>query len=123
MKSDNLIKIITTEQEDQIAFVEWFRLKYPKLKLAASANGGYRRLLEAKKLKEMGVSAGFPDLAILSPKRIYHGLYIEMKKKEKGKLSWQQIDWINYLRDQGYKAEVAYGLDEAIKITEEYMNI
>lgn len=123
MKSCKLIKLIPTEQEDQIAFIQWFRIKYPKIMIAASANGGYRRLLEAKKLKEMGVSAGFPDLTIPYPKGIYHGLYIEMKKKDRGKLSWPQIDWLNYLRKQGYKAEVAYGLDQAIKITEEYMNL
>ncbi len=53
-------------QEDrlQIACVRWFRIQYPEHLIHHSPNGGKRNAIEAKKFKDMGVVAGFPDLFI-----------------------------------------------------------
>lgn len=112
---------IPTEETEQIRFVTW--LVNRGVRLSASANGGSRNVLEAMKLKRMGVSSGFPDIEIPFPSGTYHGLYIEMKRVKGGRLSDNQIDWLNYLREKGYYAEVAHGFEEAKEIFLHYLSL
>lgn len=109
------------EDQEQIKLVTW--LKNKGIRVSASANGGSRNLFEAMKLKRMGVSSGFPDIEIPLPVPGYHGLYIEMKRKKGSKVSDNQIEWLTYLRERGYYAEVAYGFDEAKQIVEYYLSL
>ena len=111
-------ELILKEDQEQILFVTWLNKK--GIRVCASANGGSRHYLEAFKLKRMGVSPGFPDLFIPIPCGIYHGLFIEMKRKIGGKISESQVEWINFLKSQGYYAEVAKGFEEAVEITDRY---
>ena len=112
---------IPTEQYEQIRFSTW--LAKNGIKFTASANGGKRNLIEAAKFKRMGVSPGFPDIEIPLPSGGHHGLYIELKRQKGGKLSDAQIEWLNYLRKQGYYADVAKGCDEAIEIVKYYLSL
>lgn len=89
--------------------------------MSASANGGSRHMLEAINLKRMGVSAGFPDVEIPLVRGHYHGFYIEMKRQKGGRLSPEQAEWLSYLREQGYFAEVAKGFEEAKKMFLDYI--
>ena len=89
--------------------------------IAASANGGKRNLLEAMKLKRMGVSPGFPDIFVPLPKGKYHGFFIEMKRQKGGVISELQQNWLMYLRSQNYYAEVANGFDEAQQLFLDYL--
>ncbi len=47
-----------TEHDEQKAFVRWFRIQPPKVKIFAIPNGGHRHIKVAQKLKAEGVSAG-----------------------------------------------------------------
>ncbi len=78
-------------------------------------------MLEAVKLKRMGISPGFPDIEIPLPIAPYHGLYIELKRVSGGKVSDVQKEWLEYLRSQGYYAEVAKGFEEAKAIVLNYL--
>jgi hypothetical protein len=51
---------------------------------------------------------------------VYLGLWLELKS-EKGRLSGSQIEFINDMTVQGYFAKVAFGIDEAIEIFEDYI--
>lgn len=86
-----------------------------------SPNGGKRNALEAKKFKQMGTKAGFPDLFLCIARGGYHGLFIELKTN-KGKVSPLQQQWLDRLNGQGYKAVVCYGFDEARQVIGGYMN-
>jgi hypothetical protein len=110
-----------SEADEQIRFVVW--LGKQGVRVVASANGGKRTLLEGAKLKRMGVAAGFPDLFIPIASGGYHGLMIEMKRANGGKVSDLQKDWIKHLTDQGYFAAVAYGFDQAKEIFLRYINL
>src|SRR5215467_2664073 len=116
----NVKKVIPTEDQEQIKFVTW--LKKQGFKVVASANGGSRNLFEAMKLKRMGVSSGFPDVfvPIATPK--FHGFFVEMKRIKGGKVSETQIEWLSYLRDNGYYAEVAHGFEEAKEMFNFYLS-
>jgi hypothetical protein len=113
-------KIVPKEESEQIMLSVW--LTKQGIRHNANANGGRRNLLEAIKFKRMGVSAGFPDIEVPLPSGPFHGLYIEMKRQKGGRLSDNQLEWLSYLRDKGYMAEVAKGFEEAKEIVLHYLS-
>lgn len=111
---------LPTEQQEQIKFVVWLRKQ--GFRVSASANGGSRHLYEAMNLKRMGVSKGFPDIEVPLPSGQYHGFYLEMKRQKGGKVSREQREWLEYLKDNGYYAEVANGFEEAKEMFLHYLS-
>lgn len=110
-----------TEQMGVIDWADWNVGRYPELQLLFHVpNGGKRNVVEAARLKAMGVKAGVPDLCLPVPMNGYAGLYIEMKYG-KNRTTKEQEKWIVALRQQGYKAVVCYGGEEATKELEEYL--
>lgn len=98
-------------------------IKWPELSLMHHiANGGSRDYIEAKHLKLQGVKPGIPDVFLPVAKGGYHGLYIEMKRRNGGRLSPEQKEVIPKLRAQGYRVEVCKGFQEAANVVEAYMN-
>lgn len=99
--------------------------------LFAIPNGGSRRKLtgrvslEALRMRREGVRAGVPDLMLAIPSGSWHGLYIEMKRRERSasRVSPDQKDWLERLRRRGYRAEVCYGAKEAIALIREYLGL
>lgn len=134
------MKIATTEAEHQKAVIKWANdqvkfqpKKYWMLKyLYAVPNEGQHKPQYRKHQKAMGLKAGVLDLWLpypiynppdYSPPDVrWHGLIIEMKSKDtKGKVSPDQKEWIDYLSGQGYKVEVCWSAQEAIKVLEDYL--
>ena len=71
-----------TEDQEQIALISWaHKVKYGNGRLSDYLihipNGGSRNVIEASKFKKMGVKAGVPDLQLLIPNGLIHGLWIE----------------------------------------------
>lgn len=109
------------QQVELFRWAAFNRQKYPELELLyASANGGKRNLVVARKLKTSGVKAGVPDIHLPVPCGIYHGLWVEMKA-DKGKPTELQLWWHERLRAQGHRVEVCYSWEEAVKIIEGYL--
>lgn len=106
------------EYDEQKTFVEWLRLK--GLLFYHVANERDCSYGTRVWLRKIGLAPGVPDICICHANADYHGLYIEMKSS-KGKMSHDQAYWVEMLNEHGYRAEVAYGAGEAIKITEGYM--
>jgi hypothetical protein len=104
------------ETDLQKACVKWFRLQYPNHLINHQPNGGKRNAIEASKFKEMGTVPGWPDLFIPSIR-----LFIELKS-EKGRLSENQINVIDYLKKNGYFVEVINNFEDFVKITNKYLN-
>lgn len=120
VKSFKLRKWQPPEKKEQEALAEWLTLK--GILFFAIANGGKRDVVTAVNLKRSGVKAGVPDLMIPIPRRHWHGLFIEMKRRDGGITSKEQLQWIKWLRDQGYCAEVCCGFDQAVKLIEDYFS-
>ena len=114
-----------TEAQEQVALFEWAqysRTKYPALDLMFHIpNGGSRNLIEAKHLKEQGVKAGVPDICLPVPSGRYTALYIELKRKNGGRVSEAQRGWIAALNRVGCRAVVCYGWVEATQEIERYL--
>ena len=50
-----------------------------------------------------------------------HFTAIELKKDKGGRVSTSQKEWLKSLEMRGFKATVAKGFDEAVKLLEEYL--
>jgi len=98
--------------------------KHPELWLLfAIPNGEYRNKATAARLKLEGVSPGVPDLCLPVARNGYHGFYIELKRQKGGRLSDSQKGWIQGLTQQGYKAMVCKGWEEAAAALTAYLEL
>lgn len=118
---------IPTEAEEQTALFNWayvMQAQYPELALLFHVpNGGSRNRIEAARLKGQGVKPGVPDICLPVPRGGYHGMYIELKRRDKrlSKISNAQKIWLTALGGQGYKCLVCFGADEAITEITKYL--
>lgn len=125
-KDDVKPKRVQTHQEDaeQEALVQWCWFQSDKYKgldlIFAIPNGGARSRIEGARFKRTGVKKGVPDLFLPVAKGKYHGLFIEMKRRDGGRLSPEQAQWNHVLNEQGYLAVVCKGFDEAVAVIETY---
>ncbi len=114
-----------TEEQEQAAVIEWAMLmskQFPDLEdIFHIGNGGLRSKSEAVRLKKIGVKPGVSDLFLPAPVGKYHGLWVEMKRQEGGKLSPAQKDWIDRMNRKGYLAVRADGAEEACEIIYKYL--
>ena len=124
MKSMKNVKT-ATEADEQRALFRWAaysRAKYPALDMMYHIpNGGSRNAIEAKHLQEQGVKPGVPDICLPVPNAMYTALYIELKRRERGKVSDAQRGWIAALNRVGCRAVVCRGWDEAREEIERYL--
>lgn len=115
-----------TEDQEQEMIFDWAEAIKPRdhrlENLFAIPNGGYRSKATAARLKATGVRAGVPDMCLAYPSGEYHGLFVELKRADGGVLSPAQKIWIERLRLLGYKACVAHGHEEAIRIIMDYLD-
>jgi len=123
---ESLLEVSDTEHSHQTALFLWAHQNipiHPALRyMFAIPNGGQRTKVTASRLKCEGVKAGVPDIFLPYPTRMYHGLFIEMKRPSKtAKISPEQIDYIKYLDTVGYKVVVAYGYKQATHYILEYL--
>ena len=114
-----------TEAEEQITLFRWAEImanRWPELRLMHSIpNGGSSNPIEAAHLKQQGVKAGIPDIFLPVPRGQHHGLYIEMKRREGGRVRPEQRMMLEALREQGYRCEVCKGWEAAKDVITEYM--
>lgn len=116
---------VPSEHVEQVNLFEWARLAqaaHPALRLLyAIPNGGMRNKAVAGKLRAEGVKPGVLDLCLPVPRGVFHGLYIEMKRQEGGRVSKDQARWIADLRAEGYSAVVCHGWMQAREVLLAYL--
>ncbi len=111
-----------SEHDEQVKLFKWAET-IPELKaMMACPNGGKRNLGVAIKLKREGLKAGYPDISIFVARGGYHGMMIELKYG-KGALSEHQIIWLERLNNNGYRAVVAFGFEDARKQILDYLKL
>ncbi len=71
----------------------------------------------------LGVRSGVPDLMLPVPMGGRHGLFIEMKRVDGGRLSESQRKWLGWLTELGYEAVCCHGFDEAREVVARYMGV
>lgn len=114
-----------SEHREQVAlmqWVEWMLPRWPELDLLfAIPNGGDRNEIVAAKLTAEGVKKGVPDLMLPVARGPYHGLFLEMKRQEGGRVRPEQKEWREKLLAQGYQALVCRGLGEGMRAITDYL--
>lgn len=137
-RNKNQTRKKTSYKEDslQISISKYLQYKYPKVIFTAESAGMNRNVVQASKDKQLRSSRGLPDMMIFQPTEKYHGLFLELKQagtsiickigERKGFLVskehiQEQHAILLDLRNKGYYAEFAVGIDEAMKIIDKYM--
>jgi len=118
---------VPTESAEQRALFEWAALQtgnYPVLRMLYHIpNGGSRGKAEAGRFKAEGVKPGVPDICLPVARGGFHGLYVELKRRQHGQISDEQKAWITALSNQGYVAVVCRGWNEAANVIMLYLRL
>lgn len=116
---------VPTESVEQQCLFRWADFqsgKYPELELMYHIpNEGKRSRSTGARMKAEGLKPGVPDICLPVPRSGYHGLYIELKRLRGNCTTKNQDEWIAKLENQGYRAEVCRGWEEASRIILEYL--
>ena len=118
-------RLLPTEGEEQARLFSWCRMherEWPELGLLFHIpNGGSRNKAEAGRFKAEGVKAGVPDLMLPVARGGFHGLFIEMKRLDGGRVRPEQKAWMEKLQAQGYEAVVCRGWEGASEALLRYL--
>lgn len=114
-----------TEDQEQEALFRWAEYAqgaHPELAmLYAIPNGGKRPMSVAIQMKRTGTRKGVPDMALPVARGGAHGLYIELKRKKGGRVSPEQVAWMDALTRQGYRCAVCHGFEAARDVILSYL--
>ena len=118
-------KPVASEAQEQTAVIEWWRFackKYgvPEVSLMHIANEGTGSAARGRLQKRQGVRAGVSDLFLSVPRGGRAGLWIEMKRMG-GRVSPEQREFLEKMRDLGYDGVVCHGAEAAIEKIHAYM--
>jgi len=119
-------KPVQHEHREQVALMHWWRYEHvrygiPLFALLSIPNAGMgRNAVQGARLKAEGVRAGVSDLFLAVSRDGKHGLWIELKAME-GRVSTEQVTFLEGMRALGYAGTVCYGADEAIKFIKAYL--
>ena len=112
------------EDTIQAAFIEQCALNsrnIPELALFYHIpNEGKRSIMQAMRMKAIGVKAGVPDLHLPCARAPYCGFWIEFKTA-KGKAAPKQLWWHAALLEQGHQVVVCRTVEEAVTATMAYL--
>lgn len=97
----------------------------PRWELLNASQNGMRAssIQQAARAKKCGMKKGYPDVFLPVASGGWHGLFIEMKRKN-GVLSdvtKEQHQWIWRLIEQDYQAVVAFGWEQAVALIHDYL--
>ena len=111
-----------TESQEQAAFVQWCELQgYPYNLIFAIPNGSHKSPATAAKFKREGLKSGVADTLLPHAVGEYHGFFCELKRKSGSKTSDEQKAFKAKMEKEGYCCVYAFGADEAIYFTTEYV--
>ena len=114
------------EQEALFQWAQYMERTEPRLRLLNSSLNGVRLTPnQALMAKRGGMKKGFPDVFLPVPAGVWHGLFIEMKRKGgvPSDASKEQREWIAALREQGYFADVCFGWEHAAHEISGYLGL
>lgn len=120
----HILKRLQPEMLEQLTVIQWLEHTHPDLSqiIYHIPNERKQSVIWGYVMKFLGVTAGVPDLCLPYANNGFHGLYIEMKTKT-GRATANQLRFIERLNENGYRAEIAQGADQAIDILKDYLGM
>lgn len=121
------------EESVHVQIAAYIRMQYPDVVFTSESSGIRVPMHLAVMIKKQRSTHKQPDMMILEPKGIYHGLILEIKKDHgevylkngsisKSKHIQEQLQTLCLLTEKGYCAHFACGFDEAKHLVDWYMN-
>lgn len=124
-----MMRACPTEHQEQVSLFAEMRLRGKRdprwLAPYVIPNGGSRggsalqRTINGKRLKDEGVKAGVPDIFVPVPCGRFCGLYVELKKRQGGRVSLEQRKFADEL-DPRYMLVIAHGAEDGIRKISNY---
>ena len=115
------------EHVEQVALMRRIKLELPVIYEYTTAipHGGKRSITTAVDLKAEGVRAGYPDILVDLPRGPYHGLRLELKRRDgvPSQVKREQREWGERLNQQGFLAVVGWGADHAFDQVRAYWEL
>jgi hypothetical protein len=113
-----VIKRKSTEQKEQIRFVQYVRTFMPDIIIASIPNGAGASASNRFKLVHEGLLAGMPDLILLKRGGV---LFLEFKRPDgRGRVSEEQQDVHERLHQLGFEVRVVDRFDEAVLVLNDW---
>lgn len=113
------------EGMEQATLFSILAVKYPEASRVTwhTPNGGHRHIKVAAEMKRQGVKAGVPDIFVAQARGGWFGLFIEFKAAppNDARVSPEQTAFLQRLEQQGYYATVCRGVDDALRVIEQYL--
>lgn len=123
LTTNPLFKYLGKEDHLQIKVACYMATNYPEVLMHHSPNEGKRTPIEQLRVKYFGVKA-LPDVMVYKHgwvgEGICHGLAIELKIKP-NKLSKNQKEILNKLKESGWKTAICYNLEDTITQINDYL--
>jgi len=121
---------MNSEHDDQVLFIQWLKAQgyWDRYGIFAIINGIpligtlKQRSKIINYMKAEGMRPGVSDLLFAIARGGYHGMFLELKRESGGILSNEQKEFIKIIEAAGYFSAIAAGLEEAVTITETYIN-
>jgi len=120
-----------SEHDEQCMVMDWWSKQYKQHygQLFAIPNSSHlagnqrARWTKMAKMKAEGLRPGASDLFLAIPSGDYHGFFIEMKRTGgvPSNIKDNQHEFINDMREYGYKADVCFGYEAAINEIKDYL--
>ena len=109
--------MIPTEAQEGSALVAHLRIKGYKFTHIANETGGSPEAKRrAIRVKQQGVSRGFPDYLVITKAGL---VAIELKRIKGSKVSPEQVEWVDALNETGIPAKICKGANMAINFIEQ----
>ena len=102
---------VNSEHIEQVTFVNWFKLQYPRGVIFAIPNGELRAISVAQRLRAEGVKSGVPDLCCIFPNSAI--VWVEMKKSKGGTVSKEQKEVHALFESMGQTVIIGKGWEDA----------
>lgn len=123
-----------SEEELHFSICDNIKKMYPDVVFLTDLSGVRLHASIARKVFHLKSSRGIPDLIILEPRGVYHGLLIELKRSDDDLLTkegnirkdthlQEQEKVLEGLEEKGYYASFSCGLEPSIKLIDWYMGL
>lgn len=114
--------VLNPEQIDHINLINWFNYTYPALQddLHHFANERKCTPHQGRILKRMGVKKGVADFFLDIPNTLFRGMWLELKVGS-GKLSPEQVKFLERKTARGHYAMAAWGFESAKELINKYL--
>lgn len=116
-------KSLPTEHQECCSFIEYCAFDKLVNNFILHIPNERKGAIAGMFLKRAGVRSGVPDYFLPIPRGGYHGLWLEMKRRDQvgRKKRPEQLDWQKKLRENGYVSEFVYGWEDCVRVMKLYL--